>query len=713
MARLALSIGFLGELAKLERRQQARVAQLADIFRQQTVAELGKQKGVHLESHTNAADSRARTVRIDENHRGVLIDAGDNETFIFSHIGTHDDTDRWMANNKFSVNQFTGAIEIRNTVALTEAIDALGQQPPSPVDQFKERRDRDFINLGVDEDLIPTIRACSTDDQLQGLLGVMPPVQAEAVLMLLGDEPVDVLYKALAGGINPEEIDTEDLVAALEAPASLDQFRVFADENEEQLTSMLSQPLSRWRLYLHHTQQDLAYRDAYNGPTRVTGGAGTGKTIVAIHRAAHLASMVEPSRSKPILFTTFTRNLAEVIEHELRQLGGSELLDKVEVLNVDRLAYRVVADAEGSRPYPIDSADSDRLWQEAVDRAGVDHSPEFVANEWEQVVLAQNCQSRTDYFQARRAGRGIRLDRRQRASVWKAIEGYNQALVERDQRSYLQIAAAAAGHLDGRTTEPYQHVIVDESQDLHETQWRMLRAAVAPGPNDLFIVGDTHQRIYDRRASLAQVGINIVGRSKKLRINYRTTHEILRWAMTLLGEEDIEGGSDIEDDTQNIASYHSVLHGPSPKMHAVSSKSAQLDGLLEQIHKWIDNGIRPAEIAIAARVTPSLNGLESSLKSAGIECVMMDKTKTKAEGVRLGTMHRMKGLEFRAVAVVDVNDDLLPFHLDLTPKSADEVQHRVDLMRERCLLYVACTRARDQLWVGASAKPSRFIEPML
>ena len=396
--------------------------------------------------------------------------------------------------------------------------------------------------------------------------------------------------------------------------------------------------------YLHHTQEALAYRDVYNGPARVTGGAGTGKTVVAIHRAKHLASMAELSPSKPILFTTFTRNLAEVIEHELRQLGGSELLAKVDVINVDRLAYRVVKEAEGAGPRSLYQDDLDRIWQSAVDRVGIQQSAAFVENEWVQVILAQDCQSRADYFQASRAGRGIRLDRRQRADVWKAIEAFNQELVERDQRTFLQLAASAAGTLAGRSVKPYQHVIVDESQDLHEAQWRMLRAAVAEGPNDMFIVGDTHQRIYDRRSSLAKVGINVIGRSQRLRINYRTTHEILRWAMTLLGEQRyVDTGDEEDDPKQDRSNYHSVLHGPPPTMHTAKSKSEQLDALLDQVKSWVELGLRPEEIAVASRVKAPLQGIEAELRSNGIATFVMDREKAKGEGVRLGTMHRMKG----------------------------------------------------------------------
>jgi len=708
MARLAISTTFLLDVASLEKRQRNRVAQLADMFQRLTAAELRAHKGINLETHTNAADRRAKTVRVDSNHRGIVFDAGDNETFILTMIGTHDQTDRWMANNTFRVNEATGALEIRDV----GAIEAVVEHVHETTDKgrlYDHRKDKEFTQLGVDAELIPALRALSIEDELQALLGVLPQSQADALILLTGDESVHDLYGQIAGSTKPADVDPEDFAAALDSPASQHQFQVFTDE--EDLADMLAQPLKTWRHYLHHTQRSIAYKESFSGPVRVTGGAGTGKTVVALHRAAYLARRVETEASPTILFTTFTRNLAQVIERDLRSMSGRTSLDRIDVLNVDRLAYRIVQDVDGKAPHIIDAGHEERLWDKVLTQEGTQHSVQFVRAEWEQVVLAQACESRTDYFNAARSGRGVPLDRRARAGVWKAIEAFTQELAEQGRYTYLQLASVAAGYLSARSVKPYRHIVVDEAQDLHEAQWRLLRAAAPEGPDDMFIVGDSHQRIYDRRSSLGKVGIKIVGRSFKLRINYRTTHEILRWAMALLGEEtydDLDGG----EENQDIAGYHSFLHGQAPILSESPSLSDQLDALATQVKRWISDGVDPSDIGIASRTGETSAQALDRLKSAGVPATEIGRELNTADGVRVSTMHRLKGLEFRFVAVTNVDDNTVPFRQDIVDADEDPVQRNYDLMRERCLLYVACTRAREGLWVGWHGKPSRFIEPM-
>lgn len=711
MATLALAREFLSGYSKLELTIQKRVQELAEKCRQMSLYELSQSKGTHLEPYENQKDPRARTVRLGDNHRGIALVAEGTEQIVLVDVLKHDDADRWMLNNEFKVNAATGALEVVNAGAIAGEADKITQPAgPTATLLFEHRKDKDFTQLGINQDLIPNLRLLQTEDQLQGLLSVLPQGQADALIMLTGIDPVETIYSEIAGSTNPDQIDTDDLAAAVVAPASRSAFHVVA--NEDELSDMLAQPLAQWKTYLHESQRDAAYRPVYNGPVRVTGGAGTGKTVVAIHRVKGLAESLGSRDGTPILFTTFTRNLAQSIEHDLRALGGSELLDVTDILNVDRLAHRVVTAAEGKAPGVIPADQLSGLWEDTVDELGYDFSPVFLEQEWEQVVLAQNLQSRDEYFQAARTGRGRRLDRKDRAKVWKAIESVAQQLVGRNQRTYLQIAAAAAGYLNQETVKPYQHVIVDEAQDLHESQWRLLRAAVPEQTNDMFLVGDSHQRIYDRRSSLSKVGINIRGRSRKLRINYRTTHEILRWSLALLGEGDYD---DLDEGTENhdIAGYHSFIHGSDPISIGFASKAAMIDGVVSQVRQWIDDGVDETEIAVTARTKTSFPGVEQALRARGIMPFRLEKDLKSANGVALGTMHRLKGLEYRCVAVIDAADGDLPLPYAVTSETEDATQHAVDLRRERCLLYVACTRAREDLWVGWSGTPSRFLRPVL
>jgi superfamily I DNA/RNA helicase len=259
--------------------------------------------------------------------------------------------------------------------------------------------------------------------------------------------------------------------------------------------------------------------------------------------------------------------------------------------------------------------------------------------------------------------------------------------------------------------KPFRHVVVDEGQDLHEAQWRLMRAIVDEGPDDLFIVGDSHQRIYDRRSSLSKVGINIRGRSSKLKINYRTTHEILGWSLSVLGQgdfDDLDGGSD----THNFAGYHSYRHGPMPTTAGHDRRAEQMDAMAKQVSRWVDDGVAEEDIGVAARSqSRSFDRITQALEKAGRNYCILPTDLPRAIGVRIGTMHRMKGLEFRRVAIVDLTDEWFPEPMALSDD--DPAQRAADLQQEACLLYVAATRARDDLWVGWYGEPSRFLGPVI
>lgn len=710
MATLALAREFLSGYSKLDHAVQKRVNDLAEKCRSMTMSQLNKRKGIHLESYNNQKDSRARTIRLGDNHRGIVLVPDGSDRIVLVDVMLHDAADRWMVSNEFKVNAATGALEVVDAGAIASQVDEVAAEVAADSEPgllFEHRRDKDFTQLGIEDSLLPVLRLLQNDAQLESLILALPQGQAEALILLTGDGPVEAVYAQVAGDIDPAEIDTKDLAAAITAPASRAHFHVITDEDD--LAEMLARPLAQWRTYLHHSQHDMAYRDTYNGPARVTGGAGTGKTVVAMHRAKALADRLGSSSAKPILFTTFTRNLAQSIERDLRLLGGSDLLEVTDVINVDRLANQLVKDIEGSAPQIIQNDGLRDLWDEKILELGYDLTPTFVIQEWEQVVLAQALDSRDEYFRTSRAGRGVRLDRKQRAAVWKVIEAATSEMESRNLRTHLQVAAKAAGYLQQEQVKPYRHVIVDEAQDLHEAQWRLLRAVVGEGPNDLFIVGDSHQRIYGRRSSLSKVGINIRGRSRKLRINYRTTRQILRWSLAVLGEGNYDDLDDGNDD-QDIAGYHSFLEGAEPTCIGFTTKGDMIDGLVEQVRNWVNHGVDESAIGIAARTGGTFSAVEAALRSAGVLAFQLGPELKSVDGAAIGTMHRMKGLEYRCMAILEASAADLPNPYFLTPESEDPVQHEADIRQECSLLYVASTRARDDLWVGWSGDPSPFLK---
>jgi superfamily I DNA/RNA helicase len=504
-------------------------------------------------------------------------------------------------------------------------------------------------------------------------------------------------------------VDPADLVSAMERTPG----QVAFVSGQEELQRILAHPFAAWRTFLHPSQRKIAHKAAYSGPAQVTGGAGTGKTVTALHRAAFLAqraAMSAPETSPgqagpPILLTTFTRNLAEALDAQIALLVEDPAVrGRIEVLNVDRLAYRLVAQARGA-PVIADDRGVRQRWADAAADAGLAFTPVFLLHEWEQVIIGQDLSTEQAYLTCVRAGRGRPLSKAQRSQVWQAAERVTAELTAAGQSTHMQLANEATHLLRETGQTLYRHVIVDEAQDLHPAQWRLLRGAVPPGPDDLFIAADPHQRIYDNRISLASLGIQVRGRSRRLTVNYRTTEEILAWAVPLLGVAPVTG---LDGEVDTLLGYRSPMHGRRPQIHQAATREEELTALTKRIHTWLDAGIEPHAIGVAARATYLARNARDVLKAAGIRTVSLGSRDTK-NAVRAGTMHGMKGLEFSAVAVIGVEQGVVPSPPAVTPASEDPLAHDQDLQRERCVLFVACTRARDHLYVSYAGAPSPFL----
>ena len=519
---------------------------------------------------------------------------------------------------------------------------------------------------------------------------------------------VEEVWQEVAQDAPSIPVDTGNLVKAMERTPS----RVVFIESNDELDKILEHSFAKWRVFLHPAQRKIAYAPRYSGPVQVTGGAGTGKTVTALHRAAYLArkdgeqlSGQESPRS--VLVTTFTRNLAEALQSQFELLvDDEETRRRVEIRNVDSLAYRVVEQARGARSGIIDGRELDELWGAAAAEAGLAFPATFLNREWEQVILAQDLRTEEEYLTASRAGQGTPLGKAQRRQVWQVTQQVEAQLRTLGGNTFTQLASEAAHLLrDGTVTLPYRHVIIDEAQDLHPAQWRLLRAAAPAGPDDMFIVGDAHQRIYDNHVSLARVGVNVRGRSKRLTVNYRTTQEILALAVPALGKAAVTG---LDDETDTLTGYRSPLHGRRPEVVGAPTREAEMDALVTRVRSWLDEGIEAHAIGIAARSGQIHRAASTALEAERIKTLSLS-AKSRANAVRVGTMHGMKGLEFQAVAVIGVADGIVPVPSAVTPREDDPVAHAQDLQRERCLLFVACTRARDHLYLSYSGSPSPFL----
>ena len=703
MARLAIDKDFLDDYSKLEKTVQAAVKAAIDKFAAHTHA------GLHLEKINHCKDDRIRTIRIDQSWRGVVLAPETGDTYSLLRVMPHDKAIEYAGSRRFTVNEALGVVEVRDQAALDQVQPAL-EQAATATDArlFAHVSDKDMARLGIDEHTRTIARLLTSDAHLDALERMIPEVQYNALYLLAGGLSVEEVWQEVAQDAPSTPVDTGNLVKAMERTPSR---VVFIDSNDE-LDKILEHPFAKWRVFLHPAQRKIAYAPRYAGPVQVTGGAGTGKTVTALHRAAYLARkagdhLAEQESARSVLVTTFTKNLAEALQSQFDLLVDDEAIrGRVEIRNVDSLAYRVIEQARGARPEIIEGRELDELWAAAAAEAGLAFPATFLNREWEQVILAQDLRTEEEYLTASRAGQGTPLGKAQRRQVWQVTQQVEAQLRALGGNTFTQLASEAAHLLrDGTVTLPYRHVIIDEAQDLHPAQWRLLRAAAPAGPDDMFIVGDVHQRIYDNHVSLARVGVNVRGRSKRLTVNYRTTQEILALAVPALGKAAVTG---LDDETDTLTGYRSPLHGRRPEVVGVPTREAEMDALVLRVRGWLDEGIEAHAIGIAARSGQIHRAASAALQAERIKTLSLS-AKSRANAVRVGTMHGMKGLEFQAVAVIGVADGVVPAPSAVTPEKDDPVAHAQDLQRERCLLFVACTRARDHLYLSYSGSPSPFL----
>ncbi|GEB52335.1 UvrD-helicase domain-containing protein [Streptomyces cacaoi] len=707
MPRLAFAQSFWDGYESLEKPIRTGVRKAMAKFQSMSVAQLNADKGLHLESVKDARDVRMRTIRITDFWRGVVLAPDDgSDVFLLVNVLPHDDAYDWAAKRLYSANLATRALEVRNAVALDELTPLYETAARSaPRLLFADVSDGTLRKLGIDEQVLRAARSFVDKGQLEAFSTLLPEDQLEVLQYLAEGFPPEEVYRDVVAIRRPADAPAEpveDLATVIaNTPA-----RVHLVTGPQELEEMLEKPFAAWRIFLHPSQRRIAYRLSYTGPVQVTGGPGTGKTVAALHRVKHL---LDRSQGGRILLTTYTNALAASLRDMLGLLldDDERLLARVDVTTVDAYANSVVRAKSTTTPQPIGDREQRQLWEKVVKQLDLPFTAQFLAQEYRHIVLGQNIRDLDTYRGASRRGRGTGLGPSRRQVVWSAVERFEQLLRERRETTYLRICAEAADHLD-KEPAPYSHVVVDEAQDLHPAQWRVLRAAVPAGPDDLFITGDPHQRIYDSRVSLGSLGIATAGRSFRLRVNYRSTEEILAWSARLLAPVSV--GSLEGEGTDSLAGYLSLLRGRRPQACSYTTQQEEIEALVERVKTLLIQGLAPHEIGVCARFNLALDAAEKKLKAADVPVLRVKgQTPQRAEGVRLATMHAMKGLEFRAVSVLGVNEGAVPFAREVTPREADPLQHDADLIRERCLLFVACTRAREALSVTWSGAPSPFI----
>jgi len=705
--KIAIASDFLSSFSNIPRTQQGKVLDFVNKFRTNP-----SQPGINYEKLQRAKDPNMRSVRIDQSYRGIVLKPESGNVYVLLWVDHHDKAYKWAENKTYKIHPETGSLQV---IEVEETIEKRDRQDHEAVEEvdglFRDIKDKLILRLGVPKEQLPLVRKLKNEDELDEIADKLPQEAYEALFFLASGYTLEEVFQEIERTEDKQPVDLNDFNTALFNPDSRRRFYIVEDELE--LAAILNAPLEKWRVFLHPSQQKLVERN-WNGPVRVLGGAGTGKTVAAMHRAKWLAQNAFRGEKDRILFTTFTRNLAADIQDNLAKICPKDTLRKIEVINLDRWVSGFLR--RNGYNYEIDFGKrTTHLWKQAVDMAPDDLKldPIFFRDEWERVIQPQAITSVEKYFKASRVGRGVRLNRKMRKIIWTVFEEYRTLLNEHGLKECVDATRDARLLIESKNEIPsYCAVIVDEGQDMGPQAFKLIRKLAPQMANDLFIVGDAHQRIYKHKVVLGRCGINIRGRSRKLRINYRTTDETRSWAVSLLKGikiDDLDGGMDDQK------GYKSLLHGVFPEVRKFQSLKEEVDFITNYLKEVENSDGSLNEACLVARTNNLIDQYQNALMEKGFQTYKIRRKEPedrKASGVRLATMHRVKGLEFDRVIIAGVNDGIISFQGSEIVTSDSTVRREAEI-NERALLYVSATRAKREVQVSCFGKSSEYLEQYL
>lgn len=678
--------------------------------------------GMSFHKLDKARDKNFWSVRVSRDIR--LIVHRTPQSLLLCFVGHHDDAYDWAERRKIEVHPSTGAVqlvEIRERVEEITVPKYVEREPRglTSAPLFAAVADGALLSWGVPPEWLPDVRAANSEDGLLALTDHLPAEAAEALVEFVTGgmpkaPPPQIEARAAAAGeqasIEHLRLDLEDttdtlqLAAAFSHPDAQRRFRTI--ESSEELERALDAPWDKWTIFLHPAQREWVDRD-YSGPARVSGSAGTGKTIVALHRAVHLTRAYPEGR---VLLTTFSDALANALKVKLRRLVGNEprLAERIDVYSMNAVGERLYRMAFGS--LHLATSQDIAMLLEAAAQAHPDHgfSAAFLRSEWDSVVDAWQLRSWEDYRDVQRLGRRTRLPEGRRKALWAIYADMLAGLESEGEVTRAGMFARLANEMAKRDRPPYDFAVVDESQDIDVAQLRFLAALGSDRPNALFFAGDLGQRIFQQPFSWKSQGVDIRGRARTLHVNYRTSHQIRMQADRLLDPvvADVDGNKEARKGTV------SVFNGPEPEIRTFDDTAKEFAAVGEWLAARASEGQPPNEMAVFVRSPAEIARAQEAVKASGMAGQVLDERMRIEPGkIAISTMHLAKGLEFRGIVVMACDDEVIP-----SQSRIDAIADDADLEEvydtERHLLYVACTRARDRLWISGIDPVSEFLDDL-
>lgn len=651
--------------------------------------------GMSFHKLERAKDPKFWSVRVSSDIRLIVHKTA--SSLLLCYVDHHDKAYSWAERRKLEAHPRTGAaqlVEIRERVEEIAAPTYVERVPEAKTKPalFGSISDEQLLGYGVPGEWLADVRA-SNEDTLLDLVDHLPAEAAEALLELAtGGTPT--VPTVAAAGADP-----------FQHPDAQRRFRVMSDV--EELERALAYPWDKWTVFLHPSQRQMVERD-YNGPARISGSAGTGKTVVALHRAVHLGKKYEECR---VLLSTFSDTLANALRTNLFRLVSNQpkLAERIDVASMDAIGERLYEKQFGKAQFASHDDLVRLIAESSKGLTSLKVSPGFLLAEWKEVVDPWQLSSWEDYRDARRLGRKTRLPEAQRAALWEVFAKVRSSLRESGKLTHPTMFAQLSRSMPERRHPPYDYIVVDEAQDIGVSQLQFLAALGGGRPNALFFAGDLGQRIFQLPFSWKSQGVDIRGRSRTLHINYRTSHQIRLQADRLLGP----GMSDVDGNVEERTGTISVFNGPAPILRGFDGPESESHAVGAWLRQRADDGVEIHEMGLFVRSQAELARAQEALAYAALPYSVLDEQMMTQEGhVAIGTMHLAKGLEFRAVAVMACDDEIVPSQVRMASVVDDSELEDV-FNTERHLLYVACTRARDYLHVSGVKPVSEFLDDLV
>ena len=679
---------FFDAFSVLPKQIQKRTRELLKKFKENP-----ESPAINYEKISTFKDQSLRTVRVSDKYRAIVKAPENGSGFHLLWVDNHDEAMYWAKNKLFAWNQATQGFQ------LFEEPDYAAVTVPSASEKnislFGHLSNDELLAIGTPELMLNLVRSFVTKEDLNRSKDNLPVDLYEYLYYLSEGIPLEEILEDINAGKADEN--------PMQSYNALKHTFIVTDDT--QLEEILNGSFEKWKIFLHPSQRNLAYRD-YNGPVKVTGGAGTGKTVCALHRVKYLVDKVGVF-NPPVLFTTYTKSLTNYLRETIQSLGVTD--EQVEITNIDKLIFDLANNTHykifDTKVGYLTAEQEKKLWSQAIDKIPTRFNEEFFFTEFNEVIVPSGVDNLEAYHTASRVGRTTRIGRRDKEEIWQVVAEFRHQ--KAGNYSKIELCILLSNFFEKQKIKPFSYVVCDEIQDFSNPELKLLRSLVEEKENDLFLVGDPFQNIYKKSQNFSKSGISVKGRrSRKLKINYRTTEEIKHLAMKVVSEVPVE---DFDGNPENMKGYLSLMHGDEPGYITFNTPEEEDRFIIDKLNQFIINElISPNEICICTRTNYRLDETKKLLNASGIKYSDLSSLKYAPNAINVSTFHNMKGHEFKIVLVRGMSEDKVPYkHSQYEHLSErDQLQYE---QQERALYYVVFSRAIQALFITGVGEKSPWL----